>query len=768
MKRKGGAAPGETPGRSCDRVLVTGEHGIEAVPLRTIEGGFGFEFRAAPGLYQFSVIADARGFDWEELYLTLNVYGNAGQRTGPWDFNLLDSNKPLVPAFWVELNGRRTGLWYFQRVSVADLAARRFRGRMAFHVPGAGPVALRFIPYREMTISWTSARLEPDPEDRLEPPPFPVAGAARSCPAAEWAAPAYWRQMRRRLETTHAVYAPPLRRAFDWLAARDENRAPDDLAGQVPPDNRIQLLLADWRLNGSSAARDLALRSIDASLARLHWGNPRADGYGHDGDMGAARTMRSLAWARHAFAGELGAVRRARLLEKLALQGDRFFELALLNRDYWGGSLIQDHGWRSLFDFGTASLSLLGELPEARRWVSWIIPRLERGLDAMPRDGVIPPSSHYSLALYTDELTHYRDALLAAGGGDIFSRPHFRAIVDYLVTVAGRPAGLLATADGLRPFIGGNAFLNRMAGRYGDGRAARLALMLLAKKRGGFYHASQENAYFLGALWGFLSHDPAVRPAARLPVPRRLTFFEDSGLAHYRDARTGLTLSVQCGPWCGHNARRRAPGPCDRLGGAPGAGHFLVALGTRPLLVTPDGGYRLHSGLRSCLLIDGRGQHDDIGYPMSIPSKEYRGEDIRSVRWDEKTGRGLIVLDLAPAYPRELGVASYTREFILTPGRRLVCRDHVVLDGPRRLSWLFQGRREDRVRIEKGLRARFGSDPALDLEPAPGAVPLTAGVHETGVVWSYASASGFKPFDHVRYDTREKTAVACLDFVFNW
>ena len=35
---------------------------------------------------------------------------------------------------------------------------------------------------------------------------------------------------------------------------------------------------------------------------------------------------------------------RAKLKAKLELQGDRFFHLTLLNRDYWGGSVMQDHG----------------------------------------------------------------------------------------------------------------------------------------------------------------------------------------------------------------------------------------------------------------------------------------------------------------------------------------------------------------------------------------------------------------------------------------
>ncbi|OPZ81041.1 MAG: hypothetical protein BWY76_03163 [bacterium ADurb.Bin429] len=495
-----------------------------------------------------------------------------------------------------------------------------------------------------------------------------------------------------------------------------------------------------------------------------HWGNPREDGYGHDGDMGAAFVLRELAHAYHALGAELGEERRQRLLDKLRLQGDRFMANALLNRDYWGGSVMQDHGWRSLFAYADGVLHLLGVLPEVERWASYAVPRVRRSLDAMPRDGVIPLSNYCQLYLYLDDVMGYRDALLALTGEDIFDQPQFPRIIDYLMRVV-RPQDHLMLLESTDPLIGGNAFLNAIAAKYKDGRAAALQQAVLTTSERPFYHPTQAFGFYLGALQGSQSYTPAV-PATPPEATEPLSYFADGGLATYRDPVDDVTLTVRCAPFAGFHAYRFAQGPCDRMGSAPGAGHFTVSLGTAPRLVTPDGGYKLQSAVRTCLLVDDRGQFGDVGYPMSIPSKRYRGEEIVFARWDNKENTGWIRLNLAPAYPEEYGLLSYSRDLLLYPGEHILCRDTVAADAPHRWSWLFQGKREIGVALD-GLRAVFGDAPTLTIAPL-GIPALTARVEETPVVWSYASVSGFKVFEHVRYDSEDTTTFAQVEFVLTW
>src|SRR5262249_30676766 len=155
------------------------------------------------GLYQFSVVADARDFDWNELYITLNEFGNCNERTGPWDFDLHNQNKPLVPAYWVTIDGKKIGLWFFQRVSLRDLEAKKFRGRFAFHIAAEGEHIVELQPYRVMKITWESARLERDPEDRLEDHEDWIHDAHKKCVAWELADERFWVEKKKQLRSTH-------------------------------------------------------------------------------------------------------------------------------------------------------------------------------------------------------------------------------------------------------------------------------------------------------------------------------------------------------------------------------------------------------------------------------------------------------------------------------------------------------------------------------------------------------------------------------------
>lgn len=721
------------------------------------EGETIVSFEAASGLYQFSVIADASEFHWESLYMNLFSYHNHGQRTGPWDFHPTEGARALLPSYWVDLDDQPVGLWYFQRVSIDDLTNKRLRGRFAFYIAESGEHELRLRPYNDVgKVRWLSALLEADPEDRLgEVPEVPPDWYDR-CPSAEWRDPAYWMKMTSRLKGPCQAYRRPLSEAFEWLNDSD-NQTPETLP----------LLIAKYRLNHDESALNVAMEVIERALNAEHWGNQKPDGYGHDGDMSAMYVLWGLTHAYHSLYDRLDRDTKNRMLDKLALQGNRFFEKALLYRDYWGGSLLQDHGWRSLFGFGCVALHLLGVLPEASLWTRYIIPRLDRSLAAMPTDGVIPASSHYSLELYTEMLAPYRDTLYRLTGRDIYRNEAFRRIVDYLTDIVhAADQTVVGWGRDKLHLVGGRAFLNAMASVYQDGRAAYLQQLLNDKRMEAFYAGPEEKAYYGDALWGLLSYEETTQPAKRLQHSTGIRHYEDSDVVHYRDAEQQVVVSLRCGPSMGHHAYRTAQGACDRLGLGPDAGHFMIAVQGEPFLVTPDSGYSLRTDIRSCLLIDGKGQQDDVGYTMSVPSYKYLGEEIESVSWDEAEGKGRVRLNLTEAYPREAGVAAYRREFLLERGQPVRLRDYVVLNEPRKLSWLFQTKREHNPAFE-GLTCKLGGEGGVTISPRSPQLGLTVTVEETPVVWSYVSPSGFRPFDTVRYDAEKLIRCAYVEFVFS-
>lgn len=736
--------------------------------MQAMDGSLCVRFQAGPGLYQFSVVLDGKEFDWDRLYVEMNAFGNKGQRTGPWDFSPVAGHVPLVPSYWVELDGHVLGQWFMQRVSLEDLAQRRFRGRMAFALRSSGRHELRFRAHGKFAVQWASARLEEDPEDSLAPVPACLRPAGPDLPAARWNDPDFWRQKRACLRSTHAMYRRPLRQAFRWVinqtAPRQIARTPlafsDDLA----------LLIAAYRLGGSSAAGRRIVLLADALTNAPAWGNANKNAYGHNGDMNVAAAMRQLAWACHMVPDLLGLRRRRRILRKLQKQGNLFYDLVLLNRDYWGGSVLQGHGWVSLFGFGTAALNLYGILPDAKRWLEYVMPRLQRSLEVLAPDGVTPQLVHRGLRNYLVELTSYAETLRALGGPDILALEPLRRVIDFTCAVV-RPEKhlLVATANQCVPQhqeYGGHEFFNLVASRYGDGRAAWLNRLLISTPPACLPGVALGRA-FRCLIWGFLSFDPAVAPTPPHFDPRRLTHFEDAGLVHYRDEKHDVTVVAQCGPFSGYHAYRRLSGPCDRLAGAPIAGHFSVLIGEEPMLTSVEGAYRLSSMSGSILLVDGRGQIGDVGYPMSIPSEPWHGESVRATRWDPEAGSGFAELDLKPAYPREAGLVIYTRAFHFRRNGGMICRDHVVLDRPRRLSWLFQYRRSSGIAWD-GLAARIGGRRGLLIRPRAVGVKLQAETAPTETVWSYASYTGYAAVDHIRYDSQAPASTALVDFAFQW
>ena len=187
-------------------VTIVGDELRTASIAPEADGTIRIPLDGPPGLYQLSVVMDARDYDWDILYETLDKFHNRGQLTGPWDFSINHGTVPVVPAYRVALNGQSLGLWYAARISVEDLDRKRFRGRLALMLDQPGELTL--IPFREMNVRWQSAVLEPDPEDVIEPLPEGILTGAHS-PAAQWADPAFWAEASSWMaRTTGSAWAP--------------------------------------------------------------------------------------------------------------------------------------------------------------------------------------------------------------------------------------------------------------------------------------------------------------------------------------------------------------------------------------------------------------------------------------------------------------------------------------------------------------------------------------------------------------------------------
>ena len=747
------------------------------------------------GLYRLTVDGDAQAFDWESLYLTLNIHNNVNQRTGPWDFNLLDRNRPLLPAYWIYLNDRKIGLWYFNRPSDTEIRCRRFKGEASFWITESGEYELRFEPYQPFALTWTDARLEPEPEDTLLPriviESTPKAGrgtdASRNPPAAPSEGgttnlraaadhglqrlfdAAAWQRLRQRLDDPGFPYRHLLAEAFDW--AKEQVSADEPSCGGEHAEVQerfydslcLPLLAAAVRLRDDREALTLARQMVEHFLELPAWGNPREDGYGHNGDMGAADTFDDLVWTLNFLGDDLGETLSHRLLSRLEIQGDRLLELGLLHRGYWGGSIVQDHGSWSFGFFTTAAYGLLGWTPRAEHWLRFCLPRMQRTLNALPTDGVVPQSSYHILYRYTDKVVILRELHRQATGEDLYDRPALRNVPHfaYVSYVPERQRFLHACTRGdLVPFFGGHPFLDQMARAFGDAEAAWLAGEYVRIASGtGRDRGVKFQAMFQATLWAALLWEPVDLPEPK-PATRRLDWFRDTGAVLYRDNTHGLLVSARCGPPLGLTAYKSTTCPCDRLSLAPASGMFSLVRRGRVLLQNAESGYKTRTGLANVMLVDGRGQLGDHAPPMSLSDAAYGGEQIIEATAD------CVKMDLTCAYDPEFQLARYTREFHFNTAGSVRVIDHVTSAVPHRFAWLFHTYRSHPIHLLGPLRYRIDNPPEqLTLTARATGATLAGRIADTLVVWAYRNENLDEAFHHVAFAT--ETAVCEITVGFD-
>jgi hypothetical protein len=480
---------------------------------------------------------------------------------------------------------------------------------------------------------------------------------------------------------------------------------------------QLPILAAAWHWSRDAEALAAARQVVEAYLELPVWGNPREDGYGHNGDMAAATPLFGIAVALRWLGEELADLRE-RALAKLRRQGDTFLEMAWLHRGYWGGSILQDHGFVSFAWFACAAYCLHDVLPAARDWLAFAVPRVKRSLDAMPRDGMVPCTSYHRLWMYVDKFVLFRELHRLATGEDIYERDAVRAIplAARACFVPERSAFAFPSPNAdIGYFDGGHSFLAQV-GRDPDAQwlfDRFFAEQNLSRKRPPYNEWHFQKDW----IWALLfSHDGEASPAScsssssspdSPPKTRdanaesRTTDEDEDGhdfvrrsgngsgvTTHwFRDSgvgvvRAGSSLVVtHCGPPCSGTSYAKATCCCDRLVLAPLSGNFVYVHQGRRVLHTAEGSYRESSEVGNVLLVDGRGQKGDIGYPMSYPDFTYQGEKIVAATADA------VRMDLAPAYD---GLRTYTRSIGLTAAGALVVDDTVGTEGPHTLCWRFQ------------------------------------------------------------------------------
>src|SRR5436190_6134279 len=539
-------------------------------------------------------------------------------------------------------------------------------------------------------------------------------------------------ELRERSRTTHKEL---------WQQALSHVRA---LAGDPPPppaearrqQNDVAIAIAEaafiYKIEGDKKYLDAARKYMDAAVSYDIWGyasnKPNVD-------LAAGHLLYGLGWGYDLLYHDLTDQERARYREKLIKQ-------ARLLADYFKPkpgktfAYSQNHTFIPIAGLGVAAYALYDETPEAPEWARLARAIFDRALATYSQDGYYYEGFEYWI-FSTPWLVHYMDAQAHATGEDLYDRPGFRLMHEYVAH------SMLPSGDYIFDF--GDVFegaltrahkgdeyprthpqghfnsnynlLYRIAQRFQSGEAQGVADWL---KRCG--HVNAED------FWSLVWYD-AKLPSVPIEKQQAWHYFPDHDVFYWRSAWTkdATAFAFKCGPPEGHHADpllKQFPDWRLSSGHAhPDANSFIIF--ARGQYLTGDSGY---AGVpltehHNTLLVDGKGQgKEGAGHDAFAEMSYELLNRIRIADFKVEANQIAVRGDATAAYLPELGLKRFVREFVFKPGSSFTITDEVETASPSRLTWLLHADRKIEKVKDNQFSIAAGSlklliQPSLDISP---------------------------------------------------
>ncbi|HEY0350213.1 MAG TPA: DUF4962 domain-containing protein [Pyrinomonadaceae bacterium] len=529
-----------------------------------------------------------------------------------------------------------------------------------------------------------------------------------------------------------------------WQQAISHVRA---LAGDPPPppaeqrrqQNDVGIAIAEaafiYKIEGDKKYLDAARRYMDAAVSYDIWGyasnKPNVD-------LAAGHLLYGLGWGYDLLYHDLTEKERTRYREKLIKQ-------ARLMADYFkpkSGKTFaysQNHTFIPITGLGVAAYALYDETPEAPAWASLTRAIYDRVLATYSQDGYYYEGFEYWI-FSTPWLVHYLDAQAHATGEDLYDRPGFRLMHEYVAH------SMLPSGDYVFDF--GDVFegpltrahkgeeyprthpqghfntnynlLYRLAQRFQSGEAQGVAAWLK-----GFGQVNAED------FWSLVWYDAKIKP---VPIERQSAshYFPDHDVFYWRSdwSKNATAFAFKCGPPEGHHTEALLKQfPDWRLSSGhahPDANSFIIF--AKGQYLTGDTGY---AGVpmtehHNTLLVNGKGQAKEGDGHDVFAGVSY--ELLNRIRISEvKVERDRIMVrgDATAAYSSDLGMKKFVREFVYQPGSGFTVSDDVETTRPAVLTFVLHA--DDHIEKGEGCnfsitagRVKLLIDPTIDapVEPA--------------------------------------------------
>jgi len=507
-----------------------------------------------------------------------------------------------------------------------------------------------------------------------------------------------------------------------WQGALSHIRAlnaepPAPPAEKRRQQNDVGIAIAEaafvYKIEGDKKYLDAARKYMDAAVSYEIWGYPNNK---PNVDLAAGHLLYGMGWGYDLLYHDLTEKERTRYREKLIKQ-------ARLMADYFKPkpgrtfAYSQNHTFIPITGLGVAAYALYDETPEAPAWATLTRAIYDRVLATYSQDGYYYEGFEYWI-FSTPWLVHYLDAHSHATGEDLYDRPGFRLMHQYVahsmlpsgnyvfdfgdifegpLTRAGKgeeyprthPQGHFNTNYNL---------LYRFAQRFQSGEAQGVADWL---KRLGQVNAED--------FWSLIWYDAKLKP---VPIERQTAwhYFPDHDVFYWRSdwSKEATAFAFKSGPPEGHHTEillRQFPDWRLSSGHAhPDANSFIIF--ARGQYLTGDTGY---AGVpmtehHNTLLVNGKGQaKEGAGHDVfaEVPYELLNRIRISGVKVEQN--QVIVRGDATAAYQPELGVKKFVREFVYTTGAGFTISDEVETEKPAVLTFLLHA--DDH--IEKGERCLF-------------------------------------------------------------
>jgi Domain of unknown function (DUF4962)/Heparinase II/III-like protein len=499
-------------------------------------------------------------------------------------------------------------------------------------------------------------------------------------------------RLRERARTTHRELWNETLRDLRALA-KDPPLPP---AQKRREQNEVGIAIAEaafvYKIEGDRKYFDAARKFMDAAVSYDTWGyvnnKPNVD-------LAAGHLLYGLGWGYDLLYHDLSQSERARYREKLIKQARLVAEYFTPKpgRTY---AYSQNHTFIPLSGLAVAAYALYDETPEAAEWARLTRAIFDRVLATYSTDGYYYEGFEYWI-FSTPWLIHYLDAHAHSTGEDLYERPGFKNMYQYVahsmlpngnyvfdfgdifegpLTRAGKGEDYKRTHPGGKFHTNYN-LLYRLAQRFQDGAALGVAQWLK-----GFNQVNAES------FWSLIWYDNELTP---VPIERQQPWhhFADHDVFYWRsDWTTNATaFAFKCGPPEGHHTTSLLQQfPDWRLSSGhahPDANSFIIF--SKGEYLTGDTGY---AGVpmtehHNTVLVNGMGQAKEGKGHDAFANVSY--ERLNRIKMSNiKVEPDSVVLsgDATAAYEDKLGVKQFIRDLEFRRDGTFTIRDEIDLISP--------------------------------------------------------------------------------------